>query len=199
MSNKCCVGIETTIGDENYKHLNDLVDYIANKQEKFNCKINIGLQTMCMTGKASINIEDKCDKIIDAIEYGKEKNVDLLKGMIVLPLNNLKFHKTTDSYCAASGREICVYPNGDIYPCAALKLKMGHVNSFNCLFKNQQYQLLAKRIKGSIPDCRGCEIEAFCAGGCVADANDKNGNIFKPTNNCEMEKKLFKRLVQSFI
>jgi radical SAM protein with 4Fe4S-binding SPASM domain len=52
-------------------------------------------------------------------------------------------------------------------------------------------------VAGNIPACRGCEIEAFCAGGCAADAFTGTGDIFHAAGNCEIEKSIFKALVRN--
>jgi len=118
----------------------------------------------------------------------------------MFPLNALLGLKATGAYCnAVSGEEICVYPGGDVYPCGALNIKMGNIENFNAIFKTTQYADLVKRVTGNIPACKGCDIEAFCSGGCAADASRDGNDIFSPAKNCQFEQLIFKALVKDYL
>ena len=120
-------------------------------------------------------------------------------GMLMFPLNSLLGLKNVGAYCnAVSGEEICIYPNGEVYPCGALKTKMGSIDNFTAIFRSKEYSNLVKRVTGNIPECKGCDIESFCAGGCAADAVIGN-NIFAPTKNCRFEQLFFKSFAIEYL
>jgi uncharacterized protein len=202
LSYGCAVGIETTLGDHNYKHLKSLIDFLVNKGDKYNCHIPLALQSMCMVPRQGLDtllLEEKVKKIIEAITYARDKGINIGEGMIHFPFNALFGKRGLGVYCRAMGEELCIYPNGDIYPCGALKIKLGNIEYMDGVFRSDAYLRLVNRVAGNIPACRGCDIEAFCAGGCAADALNGKGNIFQPTDNCQFEKAVFKALVEEFL
>jgi len=203
ISSGCSVFISATIGNHNYNNLSELIRYIADKKNKYGTKISLSLQSMCMESKQGLDtvpIKEKAKAIKDAVLYAKKMGVDVDSGMVLFPFNAFIGFKTTGYYCSAvSGAEICIYPNGDIYPCGALKIKMGNIENFNAIFRAKEYLNLIKRVAGSIRACNGCDIEAFCAGGCAADAFHGTDTIFSPAANCQFEQLFFKKLVMDYL
>jgi len=202
LANGCYVGIETTLGDHNCGHLKELVDYLVHKGAMYNCEIPLGLQNITIVpkdGLDSLSTDDKIEKIIEVILYAREKGLDAMAGMVTLPFNTLLGKRRPGAYCKAIGQELCVYPNGDIYPCGNIKINMGSVEDMDGIFKSDAYIKMSQRVAGNIAACRGCDIEAFCAGGCAADAMASNGDIFRRTANCELEELVFKALVKELL
>jgi len=203
ISSRCTMTISATIGDHNYNQLKGLITYIANKNNKYNASISLSLQSMCMDSKQDLDtvlMEEKVKSINEAILYAKKIGVNVSFGMLMFPLNALLGLKTLGAYCnAVLGEEICVYPNGDIYPCGTLKTKMGTIDNFNAVFKTKEYLSIIRRVAGNIPDCKGCDIEAFCAGGCAADAFQDKNDIFFPTKNCRFEQLFFKSIIKEYL
>ena len=203
ISSGCSVFISATIGNHNYNNLKELITYIADKKNRYDSEISLSLQSMCMGSKQGLDtvpIEEKVKAIKDAVLYAKKMEVNVDSGMILFPFNALLGLKATGTYCSAvSGEEICVYPNGDIYPCGALKTKMGNIENFNTIFRTKEYLNLTKRVTGNIPACKGCDIEAFCAGGCAADASNGRNKFFSSTKNCQFEQLFFKELVKDYL
>ncbi|WP_300464407.1 radical SAM protein [Desulfobacula sp.] len=203
VSSGCEVAISATIGDHNYNHLKELITYIADKNNEHNASISLSLQSMCMESKQGLDtvpVDEKVKVIREAVLYAIEIGVNVGFGMLMFPLNALLGVKTMGAYCnAVAGEEICIFPNGDIYPCGTLKIKMGNIENFDAIFKTKDYLNLVKRVAGNIPTCNGCDIEAFCAGGCAADAFQDGGNIFFPTKNCQFEQLFFKSIVMDYL
>lgn len=150
ISSYCNVAISATIGDHNYNNFKELITYIADKNNKYNSAISLSLQSMCMESKQGLDtvpIDEKVEAIKDAVLYAIKIGVDVGFGMLMFPLNALLGLKAMGAYCnAVSGEEICVYPNGDIYPCGTLKTKMGNIENFNAIFKTKEYLNLVKRV-----------------------------------------------------
>jgi len=198
----CILGIETTIGNHNIFGLQDLIDQIALWNTTYKTCIPLSFQHLTIVNKTDLDtipVKQKIKQLIALIEYARQKNVKADTGMVHFSINALKGQRNTGRYCRAMGGELCVYPNGDIYPCGALKIKLGTINDLTAVFKSAAYQTLANRTTGNIPACKGCEIEAFCAGGCAADALAANGTMNTPMTNCDLEIKFFKALVKNDI
>ena len=198
----CKIALSATIGDHNYNRLDNLIAYVAHKNSRFNCAISLYLQNMCMESKQGLDTVPAVKKVTavrNSILYALKKRVDVGFGMIMFPFNALVDLKPGGVYCnTAAGEEICIDPEGDIYPCGTLKIKLGNIETFNNIFQTAEYLDLIKRVTGSVSQCRGCDIEAFCAGGCVADAyQDKN--IFLPAKNCKCERHFFKSMVKAYL
>jgi radical SAM protein with 4Fe4S-binding SPASM domain len=202
LANGCSVRIETTLGDHNCGSLKELVDYITYKKAIYSCDITLEIQTNTIVPKDWLDskaMDDMINEIIEAVLYAREKGLDALAGMVTLPFTTLLGKRHPGSYCKAIGEELCVYPNGDIYPCGNIKMRMGNVEDMNGIFTSKAYLKMSQRIAGNISACRGCDIEAFGAGGCAADAMASNGDIFSRSMNCDLEKLVFKAFVKKFL
>jgi len=198
----CNVGIEATLGNHNFDHLKELIDYMAEKGARYNRQILLALQSMCMVSRQGLDtlpLEEKVEKILEAITYARKRGINIGDGMIHFPFNSFLGKRHSGIYCRAMGEELCIYPNGDIYPCGALKIKLGNIEDTDGVFRSDAYLRLVQRVSGNILACRGCDIEAFCAGGCAADAMAVKGDIFQPTRNCELERAVFRALVREFL
>lgn len=198
----CSPGIETTVGDHNIFRLKGLVDLLATLSDKYKKSVPLALQHMAIVSKESIDkttANKKIEQFTDLFKYAKQKKVPVNTGLSFFPFNSLMGQRPTGIYCRAMAGEICVHPDGDIYPCGALNIKLGTINKIKEVFKSKAYHQLANRRAGNIPACRGCEIEVFCAGGCAADAFAARGMINTSAQNCDLERKLFKELVKQYI
>ena len=79
-------------------------------------------------------------------------------------------------HASCLGKWICLYPNGDVYPCGKACPKdfcLGNINevdSIDELFESQGFRNI---LIGSIErrkKCKSCEIYDYCNGGCSIDA-----------------------------
>ena len=144
-------------------------------------------------------VNEKADRLINIFDYAEKKGVRVDTGLAHFALNGLMGQKGLGVYCRAMGGEICVHPNGEVYPCGALNIRLGTIYNIDAVFKSKAYHDMVNRVAGNIPSCRGCEIEAFCAGGCAADAYAANGAVNAPAENCELERRLFKEMVEQYV
>jgi uncharacterized protein len=198
----CTLGIETTLGDHNIHHLDGLIDQIATWNKAFNANIPLSFQHLAMVNKTNLDTlpaNEKTKKLMAVMDYARQNKVKADTGMIHFSINALKGQRNTGRYCRALGGELCIYPNGDVYPCGALKIKLGNITDLTSVFKSPVYHNLANRTAGTIAECQGCDIEAFCAGGCAADAFAANKTLNAPMANCELEKLVFKAVVKKDI
>ena len=198
----CSIGIEVTLNDTNYKTLLTVVDYIKEKQDRFGIRISLGLQSTCMVPKTGLDTFDadrKSEYLLEALKYGREKGVYMNAGMVFFPWNTFMGNRRLGAYCGAIGGEISVNPNGDIYPCSALDKKLGSVNNLQEIFTSQNYIEVANRTAGNLLSCSGCDIEAFCSGGCAADSQILLGDMYEPTVNCSIERAVFKSMALDYL
>lgn len=195
----CRVGLETTIGEHNIDSLLQLIDYVDTKATIFDQCIHLSLQSICMGFKGEDDeqvVEQWVEKIVAAMNYAKHKRVIVEDGMINYSFKALFSRRATGAYCGAMGGEICVQPNGEVHPCGALKMRLGRVDDMAGVFKSGNYRRMVERVVGNIPECKGCDIEAFCAGGCAADAMNSKGDILASKQNCRFESRMFSALLE---
>ncbi len=201
LKNQCNLSIDTTLGNHNIHHLQDLIDYLIDKSEAFSIPIiPLGLQQMTMGYQDVQNtdvIEQQVEKLITAFKYARDKGMDI-GGLVTFPYSRIFNQQQTGTYCSAAGAELSINADGTVYPCAALDMKLGDINDIMTIFSTDAYFNLTQRGIRNIPACQGCEIEVFCAGGCLADAY-QDGDIFKATKNCAFEKSFFKAMVKEFM
>ena len=112
-------------------------------------------------------------------------NIDLENGPCV---------KKRIKGCGAGCEYLAVVPKGDIYPCHQFagndKYKLGNVNMPEIRL---DYELMGKFLFNNIisnENCKKCPVKYFCGGGCPANNENFNGDIYSPYEiACEMEKK----------
>ncbi len=196
-------GIEVTLTEDNYPFLEDVIHYIHEKNTLYDSCVSVGLQSACFEGislnKAPTPASWKAQRITEIIRLSASLSVDVSSGMVMFPWNTLISGERLGVYCGAIGGEVSVSPQGDLTPCAALETKMGTISNFEEALKSREYQNVVNRVVGNISACSGCDIEAFCSGGCVADAHTSSGDVFKTTQNCAIEKAVFHALAVEYI
>ena len=101
LSSGCIVGISTTVGNHNCNNLKQLINYVADKEKKYNCRILLSLQSMCMVPKDdldTISLKEKVKLIMEAISYARDKGINIDEGMIMFPFNVLLGKRNTGVY-----------------------------------------------------------------------------------------------------
>jgi uncharacterized protein len=91
---------------------------------------------------------------------------------------------------------LCVYPNGDLYPCGKAcpeTFCMGNINEIDSIDEAFESEGFRNILVGSIErrgKCKGCEIYKYCSGGCSVDAM-ADGDIGSPNgSSCKIYKAL---------
>lgn len=68
-------------------------------------------------------------------------------------------------------------------------------NSNSIIYFPKKIKFVQSRRVGNIPECQECEIKYFCAGGCLGEALNEKGSIFKiKKENCKAIKLLAKSM-----
>jgi uncharacterized protein len=198
----CNVGVEATVGDHNIFELDQLVLLIADLQDKYGINIPLSFQHLSIVDRKNLDTtktREKVEQLLELLEFADIHGVRADTGLVHFPFNALQGQRGCGAYCRAIGGELCIYPDGGVYPCGALPIKLGSIDNIETVFKSDLYHQLVHRVAGNIPPCKGCEIEAFCAGGCAADVFSANETVNAPAKNCVLERKLFQGLVKRFL
>jgi len=172
------VSISATLGSHNQMYLRELIDLLAERGI-----YSLGIDPIRIVSDNG-NSEILANALIDAIEYAMERHVHI-HGLWWGVCERLK-GKDIGAFCGGCGGELSIMPNGEIYPCQAIPIRLGTLDDVEtrALFSTNVYHQVAMRVAGNIPECRGCAIEGMCAGGCAADALAYSQDLYKRTRYC---------------
>jgi len=95
--------------------------------------------------------------------------------------------------CPIGHNLICIAPNGDIYPCAALmekRFKLGNMlkDDFKALWKDNKLLRNFRNIKRIVEGkCKTCNRLDFCRGGCRGIAQSLNKSLYTSDKSCKFK------------
>ena len=178
------VSISVTMGAHNQNQLCGLIDLLLERDIHA-----MGIDPVRIVFEQSDPLS-LADALIKAIEYGQERGFHV-GGMWEGVCERLEYG-VTGSYCGGSGSELSVLPSGEIFPCQSQPMRLGTLQDVETreLFASDVYHRVTMRVVGNLPDCRGCEIEGMCVGGCAADAYASEHDLYGRTRYCEFLKKM---------
>lgn len=212
----CGFNVSVVCTEETLTRLTDFIDYISEKQKTCDYRIPVCFNFVQITDdEGKLTEDEKIDLLIKALKYADKKEVQSFGGLTHFVFEKL-LHNYIGTFCAGSGSEFSVAPSGDIFPCSGLDINIGNIDSFDEIFQSETYKNLCRRKSGNIMRCKDCEIECFCSGGCIADVvskEDQENGYFdgyaegkavqkRDINThpyCEMQKKLFHKLVNYYL
>lgn len=170
----CNVGVVTCVSKLNFHRLEEIALKISSIGVK---KWFLPLLSPAGRGK---NIQDLC---LDPLEvkdfvikissfkekYGLQIGVDIPYAVM---LNEIKTKSPSFIYgnCAAGNTQIMIFPNGDISPCFAMKIKCGNVrtDSLSDIWLHNKVFMQFRDKSLLQGKCKNCEFLSRCGGGCRA-------------------------------
>lgn len=185
-----------TIGDHNVDHLEELIKLASEK--KLSLTIN---DAFAEPRKKLYNFSEDhlVNKIFEAIKIANKSQVRL-DGTWNWPYSRLFSKRSYLRHCIANGGEFCIDCDGKIKPCPGFDLSYGTIDNIEEALRSDTYKTFCKRTVPNIPECRGCEIEGLCGGGCMLNASKvHNGNIFRKSESCYLFRSLFRRSVANYL
>lgn len=173
-------------------------------------KLNFQLNPIDLTGRAK---DENPNLVITPQEYGQVL-VELFDCWYNDTNTNIKItnlfeamQSITDGqhrgclYSTSScGRKyLGVNPLGDVYPCSRFtsndKFLMGNVHkeSIDTMFEASIFKEFNSRNQG-LEECKPCEYESLCNGGCTSRAYSQSGEIGTKDYYCDATKMIFKHI-----
>ncbi|MEK7506933.1 MAG: radical SAM protein [Patescibacteria group bacterium] len=137
-------------------------------------------------------------------EEGEKRGITV-GGLWDKPLKNLfitDVRKKLFNCSAFIGRGISVLPSGEIVLCTYSGKKFGSIDDLKGYFNNPELKtFLFSRAIGNIEECKGCEIEGQCMGGCFLTPEYCNLTNSSEAFNyrCEIYKLATRRLLEKAI
>jgi len=151
-------------------------------------------------------VDEIADKLFEIYQYGKREGVKVV-GYWHNPIRRLLLstHETATttpredhSSCTATGFQVSVEPSGDVFPCRAQSLHLGHIDRFDEMLRSEPYRYQTMRTYMNVPECRGCPIEGFCQGDCLGHLEEMYGDIYTLDESfCEIYRGITRRVLQA--
>lgn len=196
----CTVNIATVCTDDNIEYLKELVDYVKRININYRVDFRISFSCVHITSAKNnyVSNEQKAAKIVEAIHYARTSGVKCFGGLTHQVFQNM-INPNGGRHCVCLGTELSISPDGSIYPCDGLQIKIGDVWNIKKLLSGEKYLDLVKRTCGKEESCKGCPIEYYCAGGCYADFLSNEGKKEYTCRNKAFEIMMFNELVKEYV
>jgi len=167
---------------------NALVDY-AVKYGIRNVIVLLAMQDSFLMNQRTRSTEEIVDKLWEIYSYARSRGLNVA-GYWHNPLRRLLLTTHEDvmrtqledhNSCTATGFQLSVEPSGDVFPCRAQSLHLGHISRFEDMLRSDVYRWQTMRTYCNVPACRGCEIEGVCQGECLGHSEEMyEGDIYRP-------------------
>lgn len=116
-----------------------------------------------------IDMNSLCDKLMECYEKAKDKGIDI-NGFWKRPFNNMfDYNDSSNGFCRALDfKSIVIDKDGYISPCGYSDTKISKLQKYEDIVKDESYQnYICRNLRGEIEECKGCELEGMCKGGCL--------------------------------
>lgn len=106
---------------------------------------------------------------------------------------NSVFNIIPKSNCGAGVNEILIDINGQVYPCHALNINKYSLGTVKDYVSNRKDFIKIDDIN----ECKDCNFNIFCLGGCRAQSLFHNKDIYSKYPSCKYEKENYKQILWS--
>jgi uncharacterized protein len=184
--------LNAVVGRHNYRDLRALAEYVVSLRDRYRAPVSLGLeleitpqrpeglvqlQASPTRGNGYFNgIVDAC---VQTVGYCLENGLPVV-GTMLYPFDALLDPNGASGYfCAAAGAEMIVGAKGELLHCPAVNLPafadLSQVAREGAIPDPLNWQ---ERRAGNLTECRGCEVEGLCGGGCAAQSYASYGDVF---------------------
>ncbi|MCL6450285.1 MAG: radical SAM protein [Acetobacteraceae bacterium] len=181
-----------------------LVDY-ARSRDVDTAIVLLAMQDDYLMCQRTQTTEAIVSKLFQIYDYGRSRGVKIV-GYWHNPLRRLLLSTHRDFFspkkedhnsCTATGFQISVEPSGDIFPCRAQSLYLGHITRFKEMLESEAYRYQVMRTYMNVPGCRDCAIEGFCQGDCLGHLEEKYNDIYTlDPSFCDIYRGITRRVLE---
>jgi len=195
------VGIDCVISTNNIKDILNMIKKCEELQIQYVTLIKLKKGDLDeVTFKSLVPSYTDYGQLIDSLCYRKNEmpNVTIDCASISnlqYTLKDSELKSIPTAGCPVGHNLVCIAPNGDIYPCAALlteKFKLGNIltDDFKDLWKKNKLLQSLRNIKNLVEGkCSSCSRLDFCRAGCRGIAYTLNNKSFYVSDDsCEYKK-----------
>jgi uncharacterized protein len=179
------IGVETqivtTISEDNAHAIPAFVDFLAEIGVR-----KLSLKSCIYKEYKDSDRRDVYDAILNGVNYAREKGLHAVEGPGVLDYTR---------GCQGLGGMLCVEPSGDVFACPeGIRIKLGEAKTLSEIPLSPEYNYIASRITGNLPECKGCDVEGLCRGGCAGESEYRFDDIYAINKSaCDSIRKNIKR------
>ncbi|SHK16093.1 SPASM domain-containing protein [Paramaledivibacter caminithermalis] len=143
-------------------------------------------------------------RVLEIYDYSQSQNVQItgywyLSFLGIINPDDWEERRSWKT-CPTIGRLLSVEADGSVYACKTTARKLGNIESFNEIFKNDNYKYYAMRAYTNSHKCHGCIIEGFCSGNCTGAVENEFGNIYSVDDNyCTTVKLIVDGLLKRYL
>lgn len=187
------IHVNVTLNRANIDHLRETIDFA----KKLGAH-DVGVEDLCFVDCGStafaVEVERQTAAIIDGWYYGQEVGIPVRGSWT--GFRSLPAYTGPVNYCAGNGEELCVDHEGKVFPCFGIPLSIGTIGRLEECFAHPVYRAMALRMTGTIAECRDCELEGPCGGGCAADAFTATHDVTRVARDkCDMRRLISRQLL----
>ena len=186
-------GVGITFCDENFGMVDvDIIDWLKARDVP-NILFDIDFVNM-----VSLDPEEAADKVVNMEVRCREIGI-LAEGVWKTPYKNIRDSGVSgiSRFCASlMGNNLLVAPSGNLYICSYSATPLGHINKFpDCLRTGVFKKILVNSSVANFSECRDCELEGHCLGGCFLTREGGKTQNQKITQMCTFYKAVTRRLL----
>ena len=173
--------VVTTISEENAHCIPAFVDFLSDIGVE-----NLSLKSCIYKQYKDTDRSNVYSAVLRGVQYAKQKGLNAVEGP-----GDLDYTRG----CQGLGGMLCVEPSGDVFACPeGIRIKLGEAHSLSQIPLSSEYRYIASRITGNLPDCRGCDVEGLCRGGCAGQSEYQFDDIYSVDKSaCDSIRKNIKR------
>lgn len=186
------ISITSIIGDHNINDVESLSELVS-KYSSFSTISNAYAEPKEVSFRGSD--EEMAEAIIKLCMCMRKLGTSC-SGKLLQPVKKALYGNNSLLNCTACGCEISVDPNGTVRPCPGYDGKSGTIYKLDDALNSDNHSKCSRRSVANIPECKGCDIEGLCSGGCMLNAyNVHGGDIFRRADTCGITKLVFNKFM----
>jgi len=158
-------GVGITLCDENFEKVDtEIISWLKD------WGIPNALFDIDFVNMVGLDPEKAADKMVRLEERCKQEGI-LVEGLWKTPYKNIRDSGISGAsrFCSSlMGNNLLVAPSGNLYICSYSSTPIGHISDFpGCLGKGPFREILLNSSVANFSECRDCELEGHCLGGCL--------------------------------
>lgn len=186
-------GVGITLCDENFDMVDiDIIDWLKNQN------VPTVLFDIDFINMVSLDPEGAADKMVNMEIRCREIGI-IAEGVWKVPYKNIRDSGTSgvSRFCSSlMGNNLLVAPSGNLYVCSYSATPIGHINEFpGCLKTGAFSEILINSSVANFPECRDCELEGHCLGGCFLTREGGKNQGQKIAQMCAFYKAVTRKLL----
>lgn len=195
----CNLGISCTIGSHNTPGLVKNIEQLVDDLEPRVIGLNLLVDWISQKNPMYVPIDEAVDEMIETFEYLRDQGIHEERMM-----RRVKAFVEEKAYvreCGATGRQIVVFPKGEVGICHAFinnkDFMFGDIHDPNLdIEKIPNFDKWKTRFPFGTKECYDCSSISICGGGCPYEAYVSTGNAFaQDERGCKANLKILEWMI----